>query len=108
MDGFEEEGIVQLLKEKGAEMKNLQGKIRKLKQEIKMGSLKDWPTIGRNLSRRLIPQIDQLADEFRKGESPDGIHDRESDGNQNYGGVGEELPVGEYLDRHPIPQVAER
>ena len=37
MDDFDEEGIVQLRKEKGRELKNLQGRIRKLKKEIAKG-----------------------------------------------------------------------
>ena len=50
-------------------------------------------------------QIDRLADEFRKNESSDEIHELERDGGRNSGGSGEMMPGGEYMDHRPIPQV---
>ena len=63
--------------------------------------------IDRSKSQQDIgTQIDRLGGEFQKKERSGEIHELERYRDQNSGGMGEMLPVGEYLGHRPIPQVA--
>ena len=89
-------------------MKNSKGEIRGLEKEIGKGEF-ELLTIGRSESQQEIDtRIDLLDDESRKKERSVGIHELERDVDQNYGGLREIWPGGEYLDHHPIPKVVGR
>ena len=49
-------------------------------------------------------RINRLSGEFQKNESSEESHELGREWYQNSGGLGEMLPGGEYLDRHPIPK----
>ena len=87
---------------------NLQGEIRRQKKGDGGGEF-DGLIIGRSQSQQEIDaQIDRLADEFRKKESPAGTHELERDGAKktNSAGLGEIWQEGEHLDHLSTPQVA--
>ena len=64
--------------------------------------------IGRSKYQQEIDaQIDRLADEFRKEERSDGIHELSRDGDRNSEGLRGIWSDDEYLCRHPIPKVGE-
>ena len=87
-------------------MKNLQGKIRNLKKEIEKWEFEGLVVDLSKSQQGIDTQIDRLAGEFRKNESPDGIHELERDCGRNSGGLGGILPGDEYRGHHPIPHVA--
>ena len=100
--------IVQLSQEKGVGCvcEETARKISKQNKEIEKWEFGEL-IIGRSDSQQGIDtQIDRLAGEFRKNESPDGIHELERDCGRNSGGLGGILPGDEYRGHHPIPHVA--
>ena len=84
----------------------LAGEIRKFKKEIAIGEFKGFVVDRSKSQQEIETQIDRLADEFRKKASSDEIHEKERDGDQNYGGLGEIAPDDEYMGRRHIPKVA--
>ena len=71
---------------KGKEMKNPQGKIRKLKREIEKGEFGGLIIDRSQAQQDVDTQIDRRGGEFEKKESSAEIHELERDGSRNSGG----------------------
>ena len=80
-------------------MKNLQGGIKKSREEIENESLRGWSLVDQNLSRKFVPELASWLEEFQKTERPGGVLELESDVCQYHEGLGDVLNGGDTMGR---------